>query len=188
MSKKLLDRDLEYMDFVESCSNNAFSDNSSDVLYYEKSLFMRICAGQMLLKNLFRKGHKVRLLNVSHCGPQRFFLELIVIHFNIPLFLARLLFKIKFVLQLFRLSFQYQRNGVSTVLSNYENLTFLFSDYDRLTDRFTKVIRDAENICEIHSDCGIRLISSGNDSIFFLPKLTIPQYLSVLFAPSWKIT
>ena len=188
MSIKLLDREKEYMDFVESCSNNSFSDNLSDLLYYEKSLFLRICAGLFLLKILFRKGHKDRLLKVSHYGPQRFFLELIVIHLNLPLFLARILSKIKFSAELLKMSFQYKINRVVNDLITYENLTFLFSDYDRLTNRFTDVFRDTKNICEVRSDCRIRLIGNGDNSYFFLPRLTISQYLSVLRAPSWKMT
>ncbi len=188
MSKELLDREKNYMDFVERCSDNAFPDSLSNLLYYEKSLFLRICAGQRLLKGLFFNGHKERLLNISQYGPQRFFLELIVIHLHIPLFLARVLSKIKFSITLFRLSLRWTSKESASDLSNYENLTFLMSDFARLTNRFTDVIRDAKNLCEIHSDCEVRLIANGDHSYFFLPRLSLNQFLSVLRAPSWKMT
>jgi len=188
MSKKLLDREKEYMEFVENCSNNAFPKKLSALLYYEKSLFLRICAGQKLLKNLFYKGHKERLLNISHYGPQSFFLELGVIHLNIPLFLARIISKIKFSAMLFRISFNWRREVTINVLLANENITFLNSDFDRLTNRFTDVIKDAKHICEIHSDCEVKFISNDNHSYFFLPRLTISQFFSVLCAPFWKMT
>jgi hypothetical protein len=190
LSKELLDKEKSYMDFVEYCSDNAFpdTDSLSDLLYYEKSLFLRICAGQQILKSLFFNGHKERLLNISQYGPQRFFLELVVIHLHVPLFLARVFLKIKFSATLFRLSLHWTSKRSVSDLATYENLTFLMSDFDRLTSRFTDVIRDAKHICEIHSDCEVRLISNGDHSYFFLPRLTIYQFLCVLRAPSWKMT
>ena len=188
MSKDLLDREKKYMEFVECCSDNAFPDSLSDILYYEKSLFLRICAGQKLLKSLFFNGHKERLLNISQYGPQKFFLELIVIYLHVPLFLASVLSKIKFSATLFRLSLNWTSKEGVRDLSSYKNLTFLMSDFDRLTNRFTDVIRDAENICEIHSDCEVRLIGNGDHRYFFLPRLTIYQFICVLRAPSWKMT
>ena len=61
-----------YMEFVEMCSNKAFPEQLSAMLYFEKSL-LRICAGQKLLRILFRKGNKERILKISQYGPQRFF-------------------------------------------------------------------------------------------------------------------
>jgi hypothetical protein len=176
------------MIFVESCADNAFPDSLPDLLYYEKSLFLRICTGQPLLKELFFNGYKDRLLNISQYGPQRFFVELLIIKLNIPIFLAKILFKIKFSAALLRMSFYWESKEVTGNLSSYKNLTFLMSDFERLTNRFTSVIRDAKNICEINSDNRVRLISNGSNSYFFLPRLTAYQFLSVLFAPAWKMT
>ena len=188
MSKRNLEREKSFMEFVERCSDNAFPDSLPDLLYYEKSLFLRICAGQKLLRSLFFNGHKERILNISQYGPQRFFLELVVIKLHIPLFLARILVKIKFSITLFRWSLYWTIKESFSDLSTYKNLTFLMSDFDRLTNRFTDVIRDAKNICEIHSDCKVRLIGNGDHRYFFLPRLTFNQFLNVLRAPAWKVT
>ena len=73
-------------------------------------------------------------------------------------------------------------------LSANENLTFLMSDLDRLTKRFEDVIKDSKYICEIHSDCKVKLISNGNHNYFYLPQLTISQFFLILRAPFWKMT
>ena len=188
MAVKNLLKEKSFMEFVECCANKAFPDSLSDLLYYEKSLFLRICSGQPLLKELFFDGYEDRLLNISQCGPHRFFLELIVIKLNIPAFLATVLFKIKFSLTLFRMSFYFKSTRGIDNLSSYKNLTFLMSDFERLTNRFTSVIKDAKNICEVNSDNKVRLISNGSGSYLFLPRLTIYQFLIVLFSPAWKMT
>jgi ABC-type uncharacterized transport system permease subunit len=61
MAVQNLLKEKSFIEFVERCADNAFSGELSDLLYYEKSLFLRICAGQVLLKNLFFNGHKERL-------------------------------------------------------------------------------------------------------------------------------
>ncbi len=187
MSKLLLNREKRYMEFVEMCSNKAFPEQLSAMLYFEKSLFLRICAGQKLLRILFRKGNKERILKISQYGPQRFFLELLIIHYNIPLFLAKILFKIKSILSLLMLSLNRSKNDVYNDLSTYKKLTFLITDFNRLTNRFVNVITNAENICEVHSNCKVKLVGVKQIN-FSLPQLTISQFFSVLFAPSWKTT
>ena len=88
------------------------------------------------------------------------FLELLIIHYNIPLFLAKILFKIKSILSLLMLSLNRSKNDVYNDLSTYKKLTFLITDFNRLTNRFVNVITDAENICEVHSNCKVK-ISQG---------------------------
>ena len=188
MSKKLLDREKMYMEFVENCSNNAFPGKLSNVLYFEKSLFLRICAGQEILKNLFFKGHKEKLLEISYYGPKFFFLEIVVIQLNIPLFLARILSKIKFSVTLFRMFFHRTKKDPISDLPANENLTFLMSDLDRFTERFEDVIKDSKYICNIYSDCKVKLIRNGNHNYFYLPRLTISQFFLILRAPFWKMT
>ena len=77
MAKENLEKERAFMDFIEGCADCAFPDVSASSVYFEKSLFLRICAGQQILKRLFFSGHEERLLHISHYGPQRFFSELV---------------------------------------------------------------------------------------------------------------
>jgi hypothetical protein len=119
--------------FVEQVADNAFPVTDDQVTYFEKILLLRICDGQEILKKLFFSGHEERFLNISHSGPQRVLLELVVIHLRSPLFLARILVRIEFSITLFRLSLYWSKKVPVSDLPTYNNLTFLMLDYDKYT-------------------------------------------------------
>jgi len=188
MAVKNLQKEASYMCFVEQVADNAFPVVDDHILYYEKSLFLRMCAGQTNLRKAFYAGHDERLLNVSWHGPQRFFVELIAIELFIPLFAAAVLLKLKFCANLIKsLS---PKNGGRSLDELYQtkDLMFLTSDFSRLTDRFLKVIANHSNVCEVHSDSSIKLLNGGTDEHYSLPQLSISQFIKVLKSQSWKMT
>ena len=188
MAKENLEKERSFMEFVERCTEHAFPNISSPTSYFEKSLFLRICAGQQNLKRLFFSGFEDKLITASYKGAQYFFITVIVLDINIPKFLAILFFKAKMISQLVLSLTSNLDISVIQNIKNNDNKIFLSSNLSRCTKRFRKIFNNVYPIIEVNLNSDVKIVYEDKVKSYKLPRITWKQMLALLTSSSWKMT
>ena len=188
MSKELLDREKKYMEFVDECGDNVLFWDNKDL--FKKSLFIRICASQQNIKNIYLNGYKDRLLRASKKGGAYFFSEVVAIEFKIPRIVALFAVKINFIFILVKSLTRYSSNKEIARYKLFDNKVILISNLERLTKRFTEFVDEYNNLFEVHVDGVVDVYACGHNKInsFYLPRITIRQFIIILLSPAWEST
>ena len=187
MSKEYLAQEARFMKFAECCADKIYPKESADNRFL-KSLFIRICASQQDLKKLFFKGYEKQLLQAAGFSETSFFSEVIALTLKSSRILGFFILKSYFTFILLKSVVYGCGKKAANEIKKINSKALVVSNSKRTTLRFTEVIDKYEYILEVASNHKVLILNKNcRKSIrFFLPRLTIRQFIQILFSPTWQ--